>query len=214
MTYFVYAPLLTSVHKTDISGPFTRKSNIHLTEHITSIEMSDGLNPSGPAQPTLNQAYTTPGNPADKEPAEQAQSKINASSKAPKTDQRIPQEQSSDQTQAMPTSVAYGIRGAPPGEEAQGKTHEDVGRSNELDAEQMAAPGEGKIADAVDEKPGATGSQVGLESDLDRKKAEQAPAREEMKEKRQEAVDVGGVLGQRGGPANPVDKDGYPNSSS
>jgi len=78
----------------------------------------------------------------------------------------------------------------------------------------MAAPGEGKIASAVEDKPGATGAQPGLESDLYRKKAEQAPLREQKKAERQEAVDVGGVLGQRGGPANPVDKNGYPNASS
>jgi len=35
--------------------------------------MSDGLNPTGPSQPTLNQAYSTPGNAATKEPAEKAQ---------------------------------------------------------------------------------------------------------------------------------------------
>lgn len=76
----------------------------------------------------------------------------------------------------------------------------------------MAAPGEGRIAAAVDSKPGASGAQPGLESDLDRKKAEQAPLREQKKQERQEKVDVGGVLGQRGGPANPVDKGNYPNS--
>lgn len=47
-----------------------------------------------------------------------------------------------------------------------------------------------------------------------RKKAEQAPLREAIKEQRAHDVDVGGVLGQRGGPANPVDKNNYPNTSS
>lgn len=78
----------------------------------------------------------------------------------------------------------------------------------------MAAPGEGKIHDAVMEKPGASGQQEGLESDLERKKAEQAPAREKIEQQKQEEVDVAGVLGQRGGPANPVDKEGYPNAGS
>ena len=41
--------------------------------------MSDGIHPTGPAQPTLNQAYSTPGNPATKEPAEKAQASENAS---------------------------------------------------------------------------------------------------------------------------------------
>ena len=90
--------------------------------------------------------------------------------------------------------------------------HEDVGRNKELDADQMAAPGEGKIASAVERHPGATGTQPGLESDLDRKKAEQAPAREAIKEQKKHDIDVGGILGQRGGPANPVDKNNYPNA--
>ena len=79
----------------------------------------------------------------------------------------------------------------------------------------MAAPGEGKVADTVKgENSGAGGSEQGMESDLDRKKAEQAPLREQKKQEKSEGFDVGGVLGQRGGPANPVDKGNYPNSSS
>ena len=128
------------------------------------------------------------------------------------SDKRIPTKQTTSQSEATPTPVAYGIRGAPAGEERHGLTHEDVGRSNELDAQQMAAPGEGKVASAVDNKPGASGEQPDLASDLDRKKEEQAEAREEIKAQKQEDVDVAGVLGQRGGPANPVGKDNYPNT--
>lgn len=118
------------------------------------------------------------------------------------SDTRVPQEQSS-QDQAVPTAVARGVRGAPEGEEAKGLTHEDVGRHKELDAQQMAMPGEGRVAEAVDEKPGATGSEESFTSDLERKKAEQAPAREAIKEEREKNVDVGGILGQRGAPVNP-----------
>lgn len=78
----------------------------------------------------------------------------------------------------------------------------------------MAAPGEGKVANAVDEKPGASGKQEGLENDLERKKAEQAPLREAVEAEKESKVDVAGVLGQTGGPANPVDKKGYPNAGS
>jgi len=71
-----------------------------------------------------------------------------------------------------------------------------------LDGEQMAMPGEGRVADAVagrgQKGNGVGGEQEDLASDLDRKKAEQAPAREAMKEKRGHDFDVGGVLGQRG----------------
>lgn len=114
----------------------------------------------------------------------------------------------------MPTPVAYGVRGAPPGEESKGYTQEQLGKEQELDADQMAAPGESKIRDAVMSKPGASGGEQGLETDLDRKKREQAPMREKVEQEKQQSVDVGGILGQRGGPANPVDKDNYPNTGS
>jgi len=45
--------------------------------------MTDELNPTGPAQPSLDQVYETAGNPAEKEPAEQRQAQANASSNAP-----------------------------------------------------------------------------------------------------------------------------------
>ena len=45
-----------------------------------------------------------------------------------------------------------------------------------------------------------------------RKKAEQAPAREAMKQQREKNVDVGDTLEQQGGPASPVGKDNYPNT--
>lgn len=81
-----------------------------------------------------------------------------------------------------------------------------MGRSQDVNAEQMAAPGEGAVADAVKgTKSGGGGKEPGLETDLDRKKEEQAPMREAMKEEQKKEVDVGGILGQRGGPANPVD---------
>ena len=48
-------------------------------------KMSDALNPTGPAQPSLSQVYETAGNPAQKEPAEEAQSRVNATSNAPVT---------------------------------------------------------------------------------------------------------------------------------
>ncbi|GAB7342436.1 hypothetical protein MBLNU457_g0644t1 [Dothideomycetes sp. NU457] len=174
---------------------------------------SDDLNPTGPSQPNLDTVYKVSGNPADKEPAEKAESNTQRDPNAKTIDHRDPSERKHDQSEATPTSVARGIRGAGPGEETKGLTHEDVGRNQELDAQQMAAPGEGKIASAVEEKPGATGTQPGLESDLDRKKAEQAPLREQKKEERKKEVDVAGVLGQTGGPANPVDKNNYPNSN-
>lgn len=72
----------------------------------------------------------------------------------------------------------------------------------------MAAPGEGKTAAAVANNnafgSGGAGKEQDFVSDLDRKKAEQQEARDQIKSQRQAGVSVGGALGQTGGPANPV----------
>jgi hypothetical protein len=63
----------------------------------------------------------------------------------------------------------------------------------------MGAPGEGKVADAVGRKPGASGAQPGLESDLERKRAEQEPLRQQQQQQQSgREVDVQGVLASRG----------------
>lgn len=110
--------------------------------------------------------------------------------------------------------MARGVRGAGPGEDPSTLTDQEKGISADVEAQQMRAPGEGEVAAAVQHPSGGGGGQQGLESDLDRKKAEQAAMREKMKGENRQEVDVGGVLGQRGGPANPVDKGGYPNAGS
>lgn len=134
--------------------------------------MSDPLNPTGPSQPTQSQAYTTPGNPATHNPAETAASAATgrATQHSPAVDHRVPSSQHGTDD-ATPTSLGRGVRGAPRGEEAKGLGEEDVGRHTELDGEQMAAPGEGRVRDAVvgeGEKTGASGGERGLETDLDR----------------------------------------------
>ena len=131
-----------------------------------------GLSPSGASQPTQDQAYTTPGNPASKTPAEQSQAGFNAADNSASVEQRIPTKQASD-AQGLRNAKfeeGAGIHGAPAGEEAKGLTDEDVGRHRELDGEQMAAPGEGKVADAVEKRghgTGGGGEQPDLAADLD-----------------------------------------------
>jgi hypothetical protein len=131
-----------------------------------------GLDPKGPSQPTLNQAYTTPGNPASQNPAEHAQASFNAADNSASVDQRIPTKQASD-SQGLENAKAPGggRHGAPAGEEAKGLTDEDVGRHKELDGQQMAAPGEGDVAAAVakgGKGQGGGGAEPDLASDLDR----------------------------------------------
>ena len=72
------------------------------------------MDPTGPSQPNLDQAYETPGNPVDKEPAEQQASAANATTNsAATTDKREPGDISipSTHTQApTPSSLGYGAR--------------------------------------------------------------------------------------------------------
>ncbi|KAF4414705.1 hypothetical protein F53441_14711 [Fusarium austroafricanum] len=70
------------------------------------------------------------------------------------------------------------------------------------DAEQLATLAEGKVADAVQgtssrDKPRKDDIQIeDFASDIERKKAEQAEARADIKAQRQAGVDVDGSLGQ------------------
>lgn len=124
------------------------------------------MDPTGPSQPPKATAYETEGVGIDSTPQELHSARSHTHGAA--VEQRIPTSQSSGIEEATPTSVARGIRGAPPGEEQYGRTEEQVGRHRELDGEQMRAPGEGNVADVVNRKPGATGSEPDLASDLDR----------------------------------------------
>jgi hypothetical protein len=130
------------------------------------------LNPQAPSQPTLNQAYTTPGNPVSQNPAESHAASQQSHDDSAPIDKRVPSDQASASSGlANAKAPAGGVHGAPPGEEAKGLTEEDVGRHKELDGAQMAAPGEGRVADAVAKGGvgmGGGGAEPDLASDLDR----------------------------------------------
>jgi hypothetical protein len=74
-----------------------------------------------------------------------------------------------------------------------------VGPQNEdLEGEQMRAPGEGDIMNAqFDKKNAGWGEQGSLTSDLDRQKAEQQGAREEVKAARSQGTNVDEGAGNR-----------------
>ncbi|KAI0109913.1 hypothetical protein F4814DRAFT_424921 [Daldinia grandis] len=142
------------------------------------------MNASGPTQPPKDAAYETQGNPVTSNPSERHSAQHHTYGKP--VDERSPSSQPSSLGDAVPSSLGYGIHGAPAGEEKYGRTHEQVGRNQELDGDQMRAPGEGDVASVVERKPGASGSQPDLASDLDRKKQEQASKREAVKEDRRQ----------------------------
>jgi len=120
------------------------------------------------------QANTTlpTGNPASQDPVEKEEASFNAADNSASVDQRIPTKQATD-NQGLDNAKAPGggKHGAPAGEESKGLTEEDVGRHNELDAQQMGAPGEGKVAAAVakgGKGQGGGGAEPDQASDLDR----------------------------------------------
>lgn len=159
-------------HTIDNDNLYSPRTSPLDTDYQSHHDTMSGLDPQGPSQPTLNQAYTTPGNPVSKDPSEQLQSEFNATDNSAAVDKRIPTKQASDgQGEANAKAPSGGIHGAPAGEEAKGKTEEDVGRHKELDGAQMAAPGEGRVAEAVAQGGkglGGGGAEPDLASDLDR----------------------------------------------
>jgi hypothetical protein len=162
------SPLIPFTQESIITSPYHQIPQ-PTTQHITM----SALSPTGPSQPTQDQAYETPGNPASANPAEKSAPGFNASDNSASVDQRIPQKQASDAAghHNAKFEEGAGVHGAPAGEEAKGLSYEDVGRHKELDGEQMAAPGEGKVAEAVvkgGKGMGGGGSEPSFTSDLDR----------------------------------------------
>lgn len=121
-------------------------------------------------EPPKSAAYETLDNPVSKTAPEQSHALDHESHTQRRLgDQHVPRTQSAFDD-PKPAPQARGIRGAGPGEEAQGKTKEDVGRHRELDGEQMAPYAEGEVAEAVERKPrrGSGGEAPDFSSDLDR----------------------------------------------
>ena len=74
------------------------------------------MDPTGPSQPTLNDAYNTAGNPVDQDPQEQRTASAKSSSNSGSIVQKretgdIPVPSSHD-PEATPSSLAYGARDA------------------------------------------------------------------------------------------------------
>ncbi|KAJ2997263.1 hypothetical protein NUW58_g695 [Xylaria curta] len=144
------------------------------------------MEPSGTPQPPRKEAYQTEGNAVTLNTSEERATHHHNYGNL--VAERIPGSQSSSIQDAIPSSLGRGVHGVPAGEERFGQTQEEAGRHRELDGDQMRAPGEGRVADVVGRKPGATGFQPDLASDLDRKKLEQAEARHAVKDARQHGM--------------------------
>ncbi|KAI9876807.1 MAG: hypothetical protein M1830_005681 [Pleopsidium flavum] len=155
------------------------------------------MDPTGPSQPPLDEAYHTPSNPTTKTPSEQHHPSQSSPSSTTETRQAhdisIPSTHTNEPT---PSALGYAGTGPDKGEA--------VGAAADpLDGEQMRMPGEGRVYEAQLEKGKVAGfgEEESLTSGLERKKEEQKGMREEVKGQREKEVDVGGALGQRGGVA-------------
>ncbi|KAK3311864.1 hypothetical protein B0H66DRAFT_606939 [Apodospora peruviana] len=166
--------------------------------------------PSGPAQPPKDEAYTAKQNAVSHKPPEEQ-----AVADTPGTSDPFgagndymdyrPAPKGSLQD---PPSPEHGVHGGRPTNDREAKeTHYSghlLHQNEKVDAdEQMAMPGEGKVADAVEQKHGTQRhgrirGEVTLgegDADIERKKAQQSLAREQVKEARREGQDVDGHMG-------------------
>ncbi|KPI43198.1 uncharacterized protein AB675_6668 [Cyphellophora attinorum] len=118
-----------------------------------------GLDPSGPSQPTQQQGLNQAGNPADKTSAEGRQHK-QATSDVPST----------HDGEARPSALGAGDTGALKEKDISRSDAHPYSKDGNLEGEQMRAPGEGDVAEAV--RSGGGGGHLGQEdlmSDMDRK---------------------------------------------
>ena len=173
------------------------------------------MDPSGPSQPPLDEAYDQPSNPSSKNPNEISSGGSTSASKrrtAPQMDRREPGDLRDSVTgyeggqggeggyKANTGSLGYGAVGDQARRGDEDNMYGDPVSNTE--GEQMRAAGDGDIAKAQETK-GGFGEQDDLASGLDRKKQEQ----QEVKEQRHGGssgsggggggVDVQGVLGAK-----------------
>ncbi|KAL7627837.1 hypothetical protein AAE478_002032 [Parahypoxylon ruwenzoriense] len=127
------------------------------------------MDPSGPAQPPKGAAYETRGNPTTSNPSElrQCGTAPHRVHGPPVEEKRPPPGPSgSDISGAVPSSLAYGVRGSTvPPVAAEDKRTRDPDDEDD-DGGKMRDLGEGAVADAVRGRPGATGAQPDLVGDM------------------------------------------------
>jgi hypothetical protein len=123
---------------------------------------TNSTNGAQPAEPPKEQAYETASNQVSKEPAEKHTTAANDETDRV-LEKRGPHDQSTSSDDAQPAPLAKGVHGGHPSGD-----HVTGGETVETSAPKMAPAGEGRVAEAEKEKPGATGAQPDLASDIDR----------------------------------------------
>ncbi|KAL9638044.1 MAG: hypothetical protein Q9164_001816 [Protoblastenia rupestris] len=166
------------------------------------------MDPSQPAQPSLNTAYSQPSNPAQS--YSEHESSTTASASQQRSDPTYETRRDNDtERDAMPSSLGYGERDSrkDAGESVSTVTLQSAFQQHSeglflamgqevsnTEGEQMRAAGDGDIAKTQERKHGF-GEQGDLASGLDRKKAEQADIKNSRSEGGGGGVDVGAAIG-------------------
>jgi hypothetical protein len=172
------------------------------------------MDPKGPSQPSQQTGYNQPNNPSTQTTSEQTQSHDPSTSSAPPIDHRQPHDiPSTHTTDATSSSLGRGDTGPLKQKDTSASDAQNYSRS-ELDGEQMRAPGEGDVADAVTEKKfGGHGEEEGLMENIEQKTQAHKEALHERGERtgaeieeegkedwtgKKGEVDLGEALGGRG----------------
>ena len=185
----------------------------HLQRTTNSLTMSSGLDPSAPSQPTQQTGLNQAQNPAEKTTTESSTSQQPQS--AHKIDHRDQHDvASTHSSKAKPSGLGAGETGELTENHIPESDAQQYSSDGNLEGEQMRAPGEGEIADAVRQGGGGGhNEEKEIGGDMDRKREEhdaelrsrgqrtQEEVEEEEKEDwtgRKGDVDVGEALGGRG----------------
>ncbi|KAH8911221.1 hypothetical protein BR93DRAFT_965030 [Coniochaeta sp. PMI_546] len=174
--------------------------------------MSEYRSGESASQPTENSAFTAPENPVTRNKAEVAGAKLDHNEGNSHPSAHRGPEQDYDPEGGNEWALGRGSRGGKPVDNKEikeshyadtDKPIEDTHPSVDADLQIADVPAaEGKVADAANAKHGVQrygnqdvkdeGHEGEFSSSLDRKKAEQAAARNEVKQARQAGVDVDG----------------------
>lgn len=173
------------------------------------------MDPQGPSQPSQQTSYNQPTNPSSQTASEQSKSQDPSSSAAPPIDHRQPHDVPSTHSGGAATwALGKGDTGPLKQKDIPASDAQNYSAKSELEGEQMRAPGEGDVADAVTGKRfGGHGEQEGLTENMDEKTRAHADALhergqrtgKEIEEEEKEDwtgkkgdVDLGEALGGRG----------------
>jgi len=128
------------------------------------------MDPQAPSQPSQQTGYNQPSNPSSQTTSEKSQTHGTFST-APPIDHRNPDDApSTHETDATPSSLGRGDTGPLKAKDISASDAQNCSSNTELKGEQMRAPGEGDVADAVTKKKfGGHGEQQELTENMEEK---------------------------------------------